>query len=65
MNKRELTFVSGLYFYTRNGQTTYPEKIILELEKFDIVASFKEDNSHDDVYRIWLKKDFYFYSEPL
>lgn len=33
MNKRELTFVSGLYFYTRNGQTTYPEKIIFELEK--------------------------------
>lgn len=41
------------------------EAFILELEKFDIVASFKEDNSHDDVYRIWLKKDFYFYSEPL
>lgn len=41
------------------------EAFILELEKVGVVASFKEDNSHDDVYRIWLKKDFYFYSESL
>ena len=33
MKDRTLTFVSGLYFYTRNGKSKYPDNIITELEQ--------------------------------
>jgi hypothetical protein len=43
MSKRELTFVSGLYFYTRNGKTSFPKKIISELEKSLQLNSWYKD----------------------
>ncbi|WP_038031246.1 hypothetical protein [Thermonema rossianum] len=33
MNTRKVTFVSGLYFYRRNGKVSYPDKVIQEIDK--------------------------------
>jgi len=33
MKNREITFISGLYFYVRNGKTNYPDKIVQEVDK--------------------------------